>query len=79
MENLPVPGPRKRTPGGGPWWYARGDLNPYPCGMEPKSIVSANSTTGADMSGRKPVAILLSSDFYTVRKPGRSVTLDPQV
>ncbi len=32
-------------------WYARGDLNPYPRGMEPKSIVSANSTTGADMSG----------------------------
>ena len=28
-------------------WYARGDLNPYPRGMEPKSIVSANSTTGA--------------------------------
>ena len=53
MENLPVPGPRKRTPGGGPWWYARGDLNPYPCGMEPKSIVSANSTTGA-YAGRPP-------------------------
>ena len=30
-----------------PFWYARGDLNPYPCGMEPKSIVSANFTTGA--------------------------------
>ena len=29
------------------FWYARGDLNPYPCGMEPKSIVSANFTTGA--------------------------------
>ena len=28
-------------------WYARGDLNPYPRGMEPKSIVSANFTTGA--------------------------------
>lgn len=40
MENLPVPGPRKRTPGGGPWWYARGDLNPYPCGMEPKGYVT---------------------------------------
>lgn len=40
MENLPVPGPRKRTPGGGPWWYARGDLNPYPCGMEPKGDVT---------------------------------------
>ena len=29
------------------WWCARQDLNPYPRGMEPKSIVSANSTTGA--------------------------------
>ena len=44
----------------------------------PKSIVSANSTTGADRNGRKSAAILLSSDFDSVRKPRRSVTLDPQ-
>ena len=29
-------------------WYARGDLNPYPFGMEPKSIASASSATGAN-------------------------------
>ena len=29
------------------FWYARGDSNPYPCGMEPKSIVYTNFTTGA--------------------------------
>ena len=23
-----------------PTWYARGDLNPYPCGMEPKGYVT---------------------------------------
>ena len=34
------------------WWCARQDLNLHACAMEPKSIVSANSTTGADISGR---------------------------
>ncbi len=58
---------------------ARMVQKPFTKVTSPKSIVSANSTTGADMSGRKSVAILLSSDFYTVRKPRRSVTLDPQV
>ena len=33
------------------WWCARQALNLHACAMEPKSIVSANSTTGADMSG----------------------------
>lgn len=28
-------------------WYARGDSNPYPCGMEPKSIAYTNFATGA--------------------------------
>ena len=27
-------------------WYARGDSNPYPCGMEPKSIAYTNFATG---------------------------------
>ena len=34
-------------------WCARQDLNLHACAMEPKSIVSANSTTGADRNGRK--------------------------
>ena len=38
-------------------WYARGDLNPYPRGMEPKSIVSANSTTGADCAAAVRTAL----------------------
>ena len=60
-------------------WCARQDLNLHAYAMEPKSIVSANSTTGADRNGRKSAAILLSSDFYTARKPRRSITLDPQL
>ena len=60
-------------------WCARQDLNLHARAMEPKSIVSANSTTGADRNGRKSAAILFSSDFYTVRKPRRSVTLDPRL
>ena len=34
-------------------WCARQDLNLHARAMEPKSIVSANSTTGANMSGRR--------------------------
>ena len=34
-------------------WYARQDLNLHACAMEPKSIVSANSTTGAYRSDRE--------------------------
>ena len=33
-------------------WCARQDLNLHARAMEPKSIVSANSTTGANMRGR---------------------------
>ena len=34
-------------------WCARQDLNLHARAMEPKSIVSANSTTGADRNGRE--------------------------
>ena len=37
---------------------------------EPKSSESTNSTIPADMSGRKTVAILLSSDFDSARNRG---------
>ena len=57
---------------------ARMAQKPFTKVTSPKSIVSANSTTGADRNGRKSAAFLLYSDFYTVRKPRRSVTLDPQ-
>ena len=58
---------------------ARMAQKPFTKVTSPKSIVSANSTTGADRNGRKSAAILLSSDFYTARKPRRSITLDPQL
>ena len=47
-------------------WYARGDLNPYPFGMEPKSIVYANFTTGAyRILLKKPIAGAIG--FYVER------------
>ena len=61
------------------WWCARQDLNLHACAMEPKSIVSANSTTGADISGRATCRYFVVLCFYTARGPRRSVTLDPHL
>ena len=60
-------------------WCARQDLNLHAHAMEPKSIVSANSTTGADISGRATWRYFVVLCFYTARKPRRSITLDPQL
>ena len=49
---------------------ARMAQKPFTKVTAPKSIVSANSTTGADRNGRKSAAFLLSSDFYTARNRG---------
>ena len=56
-----------------------GGTKPFTKVTSPKSIVSANSTTGADISGRATCRYFVALCFYTVRKPRRSVTLNPQL
>ena len=44
-------------------WCARQDLNLHACAMEPKSIVSANSTTGAYFTVSKTSCIAAEKPF----------------
>ena len=61
------------------WWCARQDLNLHARAMEPKSIVSANSTTGADMSDREIRRCFVVLCFLHGEEPRRSITLDPRL
>ena len=49
------------------FWCARRDLNPHALALEPKSSVSANSTTGACLFFESAIVIITPAREFVIR------------